>query len=224
MRNRVQALLARTAEHRCRDSSRRNAHQHHMAQPDAVKRIFESDHALYFVCLDHRDYHITHLQRYPTLVHTLARQVIGERQDGTEIVRRVTPFGRQPGVVVVKPAHHRAYIPGGTDRIELIRSSWYPGTVTRHVCAGHDRPEQPGAGRVTQRQQATADSVHPVVTGSLHCFSGLAHIVIEHIVDDILNHRVEVGTAGVQHSGFAHVFISCYLSCMGVKARFSGPV
>ncbi|MNE88455.1 hypothetical protein D3C80_1857620 [compost metagenome] len=88
-----------------------------MVKADTVEGVFQREHALDFVGHDHGLEHITHQQRLLACGHMLLRQVIGDRQDATEVVRGVGPLSGQPGVVVVQPAHRTANVPCGLDRV-----------------------------------------------------------------------------------------------------------
>ena len=59
-RKRVDDLLARAAEQTRCNCRRSDAHQQHMIEADAVESIFQSEHALNFMCLNHRYQHIAY--------------------------------------------------------------------------------------------------------------------------------------------------------------------
>jgi hypothetical protein len=48
-----------------------------------------------------------------------AREPVGVRENAAEIVGRMTPLGREPGVVEIEPADDRPDVEGGLYRVEL---------------------------------------------------------------------------------------------------------
>ena len=120
VRQRVHDLLERAAEHRRGHRGRRHAHQQHVIETDAVEAVLERQHALDFVRLDHGGEDVAHRQRLLAQQNRAARQIVREREDGAEVVGRMAPFRRQPGVVEVEPAHHGADAERAHDRIQLV--------------------------------------------------------------------------------------------------------
>ena len=53
-------------------------------------------------------------------VGLLAVEIVGEGEDAAEVVGGMSPFGGEPGVVVVQPADHDAEVEGGADGIEFV--------------------------------------------------------------------------------------------------------
>ena len=56
-------------------------------------------------------------------------KVIGQSQDAAQIIRWMTPFGGEPGIVKVEPTNHSADIKRGVNRFELPIGAWYTGAV-----------------------------------------------------------------------------------------------
>ena len=88
---------------------------------------------------DHCLKHITHRQRLFAFERGLPAQIIGDRKDAAEVVRRVSPFGRKPGVVEVEPAIHRANVEGSHDGLEFVGRAGHAGT-TGKVAPGTTGP------------------------------------------------------------------------------------
>jgi hypothetical protein len=119
-------------------------------EADAVEAVLQGEHALDLMRLDHGREHVAHLDAFAA-----ARQVIGHGEDAAQVVRRVTPLRRQPGVVEIQPADHGADVEGRIDRIELVGRA-------RHACpaaqcrARHHRSQELGAGRVFEARKPHA--------------------------------------------------------------------
>ena len=140
--------------------------------------------------LDHGLQHGFHGQRCFTVGHSPARKVIRHGQDPAQVIRRVPPFRRQPGVVVVQPAHDTPDIPGRLYRVQLERRTRDPGTMG-HQRTLNQRPEVLGAFRETQCQQSTPQGIHQAIAG---CGPGFLTIDwgVQHIVCNRLDHLVIV--------------------------------
>ena len=63
VRQRVDDLLERAAEHRGGDRGRGDAHQQHVIEAHAVEAVLEREHALDLVRLDHGGQHVAHGER-----------------------------------------------------------------------------------------------------------------------------------------------------------------
>ena len=85
-----------------------------MIKADPVVGIQQRELALYLMGLDHPLENIANGQGLP-----LTCQVIGHSKDCAEVVRRVTPFCREPTIVEVKPADLSANVEGSADRVDL---------------------------------------------------------------------------------------------------------
>ncbi|MCY1419442.1 hypothetical protein D9M71_350320 [compost metagenome] len=165
--------------------------QEHMVQADAVEGVLQGEHTLYLVGHDHGVQHCAHGQWRFAVGDALLRQVIGHGEDAAEVVRRVAPFGGQPGVVEIQPAHHGADVPGGLDRIEAETGAGDARAVRYHG-AFDDGPEVLGAFREAQRQQTAAEGVHQAVAGGVERFGGF-DLVAEDVAGDVLDDLVVVG-------------------------------
>jgi hypothetical protein len=110
-------------------------------------------------------------------------QPVRRGENAAQVVGRVTPFGGQPGVVVVQPADDAPM-----SQAAWTGSSWncVPGTG-RHGerrCRD-DRSQQLGALRKAQGQQATAERVHQAVAGGVVGFVR-TDFVVGDVVDDVV--------------------------------------
>ncbi|MNE25105.1 hypothetical protein D3C80_1184230 [compost metagenome] len=156
---------------------------------------------------DHRFQHGAHGQRGLAPGHALLRKMVGHGKDAAEVVGRMAPLGRQPGVVVVQPAHAGADVPGRLDRIETE-------TRARHARAiGHngaldERAEVLAALGKAQGQQTAAESIHQAVTGSVQRL-GRLDPVAQNVVGNVLQDLVVVG-ANVQIKGGRHLGASSF--------------
>ena len=173
-----------------------------MIEPDAIEAVLKRENALYLVRLDHGREHVRDSKRRPPFGSATATQPVRDGQDRTEVVGRMTPLGRKPGVVEIEPADDRADVEGRRHRIEFIvrtrntRAAREPGT-------GHDRSEQLCACGVVQRQHATAQGVHEAVAGD--AAGGLAcRVKLEHVVGDLGQHGIGCGTDGFARCNAAH--------------------
>lgn len=144
--------LLTVGAHQLRAHRRRgDFHQQHMVEADTVKRVFQGNHPLDFVGHDHCFQYRAYCQRCVAVGHALLRQVISHGEDAAEVIRGMTPFGGEPGVVVVEPTHDAADVPRGLDRVQPERSARDP-RAKRHHRALDDRPQVLGAFRETQGQ------------------------------------------------------------------------
>ncbi|SVK47259.1 Uncharacterised protein [Acinetobacter baumannii] len=194
-RHRVQDRLAAQAEQLRHHRGGRHLYQQHVIQPHPVEGVFQRQAALDLMRLDHGDQHLPHGQRRFARRHRLAREPVGHRQDPAQVVRRVAPLRRQPGVVEVEPADHGADIERRLHRIQLETGAGHPAAV-QHLGARHHRPHQFLAGRVAQRLQPAAEGIEQAIMGGAvrrRGIDGLFH----HIIDDIDHFAIERRTAGI---------------------------
>ena len=115
---RVDDLVAGAAEQVRRDRGARDAHEQDVIEADAVEAVIQREHALDLVRLDHRGQHVAHRERERAT--PAAARVVRDGEDRAEVVGRMTPLGREPGVVEVEPADQRADVERGRDGIELV--------------------------------------------------------------------------------------------------------
>ena len=107
-------LLFASAEQGGAHGSGGDPDQKNVVKSYPIEAVFESENSLYFVCFDHGVENIANGERFPS----------GSRQDNPpkpgcrQIIRRMTPFGGEPGIVKVEPTNHRADVEG-MHRIEL---------------------------------------------------------------------------------------------------------
>jgi hypothetical protein len=83
---------------------------------------------------------------------------VGGGEDRTEVVRRVAPFGGEPGVVEVEPPDDRPDVERALHGIEFVTRARHAGAVLDGG-AGDDRAEELGAGRVGERHDAAGERV-----------------------------------------------------------------
>src|SRR5439155_9561685 len=94
-----------------------NPNQDDMVQPELVEAVLEGQNALDLVGLDHRVQNIADGQGSLGGSVGAAVQVVAKGEDSAQVVRRMSPFAGQPGVVVVQPANQRAQNEGGLNRV-----------------------------------------------------------------------------------------------------------
>jgi hypothetical protein len=108
--------MART-QHSGSNRSGGDTHQQHMVESHTIETVLECEDSLDLVRLDHRTEHLTHRCYLLAMSSILASHIVRDRKDGAEIIGRVPPLRREPGVVEVQPTNHRADVEGGHDRI-----------------------------------------------------------------------------------------------------------
>ena len=192
-RYRIQDFVAGQAEHLGDHRSRRDLNQHHVIQADLVERVFQCDTALDFVRLDHAGQHVLHRQRLLAGRDCIAGQPVGRCQNTAEVIRRMTPFRCQPGVVEVEPADHGADVEGGLHRVELKLGARHLGAI-RHQGAGHDRAHQLFASRVFERFQTATKGVDQAVARGGVGDAGF-DFEFAHVVDDVDDFLIKFGAA-----------------------------
>ena len=69
------------------------------------------------------------VMRRLALGNALAREPVGDAQDGAQVVGRMAPLGGEPGVVEIEEAHQAADVPGGLDRVQLVGRAGHPGAA-----------------------------------------------------------------------------------------------
>ena len=151
--------------------------------------------------LDRGREHIADRQRLAAFALGFTREIIGHRQNRAEIVRWVSPLGRQPGVVEIQPAQLHADVVGGLHRIELEARA-------RHARAAgqgrtrHQRAEVLHTLREVHRQHRAGQRIQQHVARGV---VGLLRVdrVIDHVIGDI-DHRL----VGVRPLGRADVVMA----------------
>jgi hypothetical protein len=96
----------------------------------------------------------------------VASEVVGDGEDGAEVVGGVAPLGGEPGVVVVEPADDGADVEGGLDGVEFVGGAGNACAV-RHREAGDEGAEKLGAGGEVEGLEAAAEGVEEAVAGGL---------------------------------------------------------
>ena len=143
--------------------------QDDVVYPDPIKAVFQRQHALDFVRLDHGGQNVFNRQRRLALRHAGAGNPVGRGQDAAQVVGGMAPFGGQPGVVEIQPADHGADVEGRQDGVELEGCARHLGAIG-DCGARYHRPQQLGAGRVAQCLEAAAQCVHQAVAGGIKRF------------------------------------------------------
>ena len=132
-----------------------------MVEADTVERVEQGKLALDLMRLDHGLEDVAHGQRL-----ALAREVVGDGEDRAEVVRGVSPLGREPAVVEVEPTDHGANVEGAENGVELVGG-------TGNFCAiGYDSvwdngTELVGALLEAERLETTAEGVNEDPAGSV---------------------------------------------------------
>jgi hypothetical protein len=107
-------LIARAAQQSRRHGRRRDSNKQDMVETDAIETIFEREYPLDFVRLNHGGQEVADGVRTTTACVFVNASVAGHevryRQKRAKIIRRMPPFGRQPCVIIIKPANQRADI------------------------------------------------------------------------------------------------------------------
>ena len=196
---RVDDLRLGAPEHLRHHRRGSDAHQQHMAQTHAVEAVLQRDDALDLVRLDHGRQHVAHQQRRLAGRHVALGQVVRHGKNATQVVRRMAPFGGQPGVVVVQPADDATDVPRRFHRVEPELGAGHARAMGNHG-AFHQRPQQLRALRKAQRQKATAQGVHQTVAGSVVGFVR-TDFVVGDIARDIHELLVRGGSGVEFHIG-----------------------
>src|ERR1700751_4053461 len=110
-----------------------------MIKPDAIEAVFQCEDTLDLVRLNHGYENITHRESLNSLAKTVSAQVICDRKNGTEIIRRVCRFRGAPRCVETEPAPDRPNVEGSLNRVEFVTGSRYTRTRARHRFSRHDR-------------------------------------------------------------------------------------
>lgn len=100
-----------------------------MVETDAVEGVQESKTTLDLVGLDHTLENVTNGQRL-----TLTGEMVCNGEDGTKVVRGVTPLGCQEAVVEVQPTDLSTNVEGTTDGIQLVVGSGNLGPYRQVRC------------------------------------------------------------------------------------------
>jgi hypothetical protein len=154
--------VASSAQHG-RDHGRTGyAHQQHVVQTHAIEAVLQRHDALDLVRLDHGGEQVLHEQRLCARDIAPAGKVIRDGEDASQVIRRVTPFSRQPGVVEIQPSDHRTDVERGLHRVQLMGSPGHPRAAGQHRSV-HHWSQKPGAGRIPQRLEAASQRIHQAV-------------------------------------------------------------
>ena len=203
LRERVDDALARQAQ-QVRDHGRGgDLDQDHVIEADLVERILERDHALDLVGLDHRGSTSRMQERL-----AVARQPVGDREDAAEIVGRMAPFRREPGVVEIEPADHGADVERRLHRIEPVGRARHTRAIL-DAHSGNERPEQLRAGGIVERLEAAAERVDQAIARGLERERAVDPVV-EHVVGDIGEHFVWCGTSAFVMRGHLETHLSLF--------------
>src|SRR3989442_10823746 len=97
--DRAENLILASPKHGCGYRGRRQPDEKHMIQTDAIKAIFQRQDSLDFVRLDHRRENVSNCKT--TVKPSRPADEVRQSQNASEIVGRMSPLGRQPGIVEV---------------------------------------------------------------------------------------------------------------------------
>ena len=89
-----------------------------MIKTNTIVGIEKGKASLDFMSLDHACEDVVNGE-----LLTLTGKMICDGEDGSQVVRRVTPFRGKETVIEVEPSDHRPYIESTPDGVELIVSS-----------------------------------------------------------------------------------------------------
>jgi len=103
--NCVADLLFRSSQKFRRQRRRGDSDQQHVIEANAVETVFECQHALDFMGLNHRGEQVSNKKRRLLLHLISTTDKIGNRQQRAKVIRRMSPFGSQPGIVEIQPAN-----------------------------------------------------------------------------------------------------------------------
>ena len=95
---------------------------------------------------------------------SVERLPVGDGENGSEVVGGVAPFGGEPGVVVVEPAHHGADVEGGMDGIQAVGRAGDAGAIGKFSAFDDGAEEGPAFG-ILEGEQAATDGVEQAVMG-----------------------------------------------------------
>src|ERR1051325_6617535 len=115
----------------------------------------------------------------------------------------MSPFSREPGIVVVQPANQTADIERGGNRIQLVRGSRH----ARAPCqlqARNERAKQLDARGNVQGEKRAAQAVDQTPAGGLQSLWTL-NFLIDDVIGDFRQQRVECRSLS---AGFAHGLLS----------------
>ena len=190
-----------------------------MVETDTVEGVEERETALDLVRLDHALEDIMDGQRL-----ALASEMIGDRENGPQVIRRVSPLSREEAVVVVEPPDLGADVECTADRVQLVVGTRNLGTcetsltchmrqfVTERRTVGndstlHNRAQEVRAGREPQGLQTASNGVNQTQTRRLER-ERRVDLVVVHVVGDVLQHLVRVRSNRA-------------LSCVGVAGHLA---
>lgn len=129
----IGGLLLAEAEHLAHYGGAGNLDQDNVVETDLVEGVEKGQASLDLVGLDHTLEDVADGE--DLAASNVAAGLVGpgdpvsHGKDGTEVVRGVSPLGRQPAVVVVEPPDHGTNVESAVDRVEHERGAGHPGAV-----------------------------------------------------------------------------------------------
>ena len=213
----VDDLFRGSAEHARDDRRGGDAHQDDMVESHAIEAVLQREHALDLVRLDHCGEHVAYAEGRPALHDRSACEIVRYGKNAAQVIRRVTPLGRQPGVVEIEPADHRSDVECRLHGVELERGSRYARSAS-HRRARHHRPEQLRACGILQRLKAAGERVHQAIARSAVSLGALDGETLG-VRRNRDQHGVRIGPRG-------RLLIVCghhALLSIGTNFTFSGP-
>ena len=199
----VDDLVAVAAQHCRRHRSTGDTYQQDVVQAHAVETVFQGQHALDLMGADHGVKEVRYGQRLLPGSGILPAEIVGNRKNAAQVVGGMAPFGGQPGVVEVQPAHHGADVERRLHRVQPVVRARHPRPV-RHFRPRHHRPQQPGAGRELQRQHAAGQCIQKAVErGAARFLTGGRPA--QYVIGDILQQRIGRRPPGIPYTHVRHL-------------------
>lgn len=121
-------LLLGQTEHLGDDGGGGDLDEDDVVETDLVVGVQECQATLDLMCLDHgledildgQDLAVTDV----AACAIGAGDPVGDGENGTQVIRWMTPLGCEPAVVVIQPSDHSTNVEGGVDWVELEVGSW----------------------------------------------------------------------------------------------------
>ena len=171
------------------DRSRSHLDEDDVIEADAVEGVEEGKASLNLMRLDHGLKDIANSERL-----TLAGEVIGHSEDGTQVIGRMTPLSSKEAIIVVEPTDGSSDVEGSTDGVELIVGSRDAGAVRDHGTL-HDGSQEFSALGEPQGFEPTADRVDEAEPGGLEGKLRV-DLVVVNIVGNVLEDLVGLWADG----------------------------
>jgi len=167
-----------------------------MIKANAIEAVLQGKDTLDLVCLNHSDQHIANRKSLVSLANALPAQVVCDRENTAQIVRRMSPFRGEPRVVIIEPTHDRTDVECGLNRVELVTGSRHARPCSSHRCARDNRPEKLGASGIIQRKKSASKRVHEAKARGIKRFVTGYLFDAKNVIGDLLQKRIWFRTHG----------------------------